>query len=62
MYYRLNGDYALREWKFVNNIIYNRYSHHHNRIDDETFELLRLCDGEHDLEENSTLKKLVEQG
>ena len=62
MYYRLNGDYALREWKFVNNIIYNRYSPHPNRIDDETFGLLRLCDGEHGLEETNELKELIKKG
>ncbi len=26
MYYRLNDDYALRAWKFVNHAMYHRYS------------------------------------
>ena len=62
MYYRLNDDYALRAWKFVNHVVYHRYSPNPIRVDEETFELLRHCDGEHDLEESSELKKLAEQG
>ena len=61
MYYRLNDNYALRAWKFVNNVIYHRYSPNPICVDKETFELLRLCDGEHDIEESDALKNLTEK-
>ncbi len=62
MYYRLNDDYALRAWKFVDHCMYHRYTSAPYRVDDETFELLLLCDGEHALAENDTLNALAEQG
>ena len=62
MYYRLTDDYALRAWKFVSHAIYHRYSPAPLRVDEETFELLRSCDGEHDLEESEKLSSLCEQG
>ena len=62
MYYRLNEDYALRAWKFVSNVIYNRYAAEPIRVDDDTFELLKSCDGDHDLQESDALKNLTEQG
>lgn len=62
MYYRLNDDYALRAWKFVNHVMYHRYSPAPLRVDEETFELLRRCDGEHDLPESDALKSLTEKG
>ena len=61
MYYRLNDNYALRAWKFVNNVIYHRYLPNPICVDKETFELLRLCDGEHDIEESDALKNLTEK-
>lgn len=62
MYYRLCDDYALRAWKFVNHVMYHRYSPAPLRVDEETFELLRRCDGEHDLEESEELSSLCERG
>lgn len=62
MYYRLTDNYALRGWRFVKHILYNRYASDAIRIDDETFELLLQCDGEHDLPENDELKRLTDQG
>ncbi len=62
MYYRLTDDYALRAWKFVNHAMYHRYSPAPLRVDEDTFELLRQCDGEHDLTDNDALKNLTEKG
>ncbi len=62
MYYRLNDDYALRSWKFVSHAMYHRYAPAPLRVDEETFELLLTCDGEHDLEESEKLRTLCEQG
>ncbi|MBO4915569.1 MAG: radical SAM protein, partial [Oscillospiraceae bacterium] len=62
MYYRLNDDYALRAWKFVNHAMYHRLTAAPLRVDDETFELLMKCDGEHELEESDALKSLTEHG
>ena len=62
MYYRLNDDYALRAWKYVNHAIYHRYMPSALRVDKETFELLRLCDGEHDLAESEKLNSLCGNG
>lgn len=62
MYYRLNDDYALRAWKYVNNVIYNRYAAEPIRVDDDTFKLLKSCDGDQDLPESEELKNLTEQG
>ncbi len=62
MYYRLFDDYALRAWKFVNHAMYCRSVPAPLRVDEETFALLRACDGEHDLPESDALKSLTEQG
>ncbi len=62
MYYRLNEDYALRAWKYVNNVVYNRYAAEPIRVDKDTFELLKSCDGDHDQPESEELKNLTEQG
>ncbi len=62
MYYRLNDNYALRAWKYVDHAMYHRYAPAPLRVDAEAFELLRQCDGEHDLQENEALKSLAEHG
>ncbi len=62
MYYRLCDDYALRAWKYVNHGMYHRLTAAPLSVDAETFELLRQCDGEHDLAESDMLKGLVKQG
>ena len=62
MYYRVNENYALRAWKYVNNVVYNRYLPNPIRVDDDTFELLKCCDGDHDLPESEVLKNLMRQG
>ncbi len=60
MYYRLNDNYALRAWKYVNHAIYYRYDPTPNRASDEVYDVLLLCDGEHDLPDSELLKGLSE--
>lgn len=62
MYYRLNDNYALRAWKFVNHVLYHRYTADPLRVDEQTFDLLTRCDGEHELAQSEALKSLTEQG
>ncbi|MBO4290924.1 MAG: radical SAM protein [Lachnospiraceae bacterium] len=62
MYYRLSDNYALRAWKFVNHMAYRRFTSDPIPLDDETFELLMQCDGEHDLKTNDRLNSLTGQG
>ena len=62
MYCRLNDDYALRAWKYVNHGLYHRYTADPLRVDDQTYELLTQCDGEHDLRETEILQRLIEGG
>lgn len=62
MYCRLNDDYALRAWKFVNHGLYHRYTAEPLRVDDETYALLMQCDGEHDLKDTEALRTLMERG
>lgn len=62
MYYRLNDDYALRAWKYVNHGLYHRYTPNPLRVDNQTYDLLIQCDGEHDLQKNEILQKLTQRG
>ena len=62
MYYRLTDTYALRAWKFVNHLLYQRYSAEPLRLDDATFDVLLACDGEHDLPSGEKLDRLAELG
>ena len=59
MYCRLNDDYALRAWKFVNHGLYHRYTADPLRVDEKTYDLLMQCDGEHDLEDTEALQALI---
>ena len=62
MYYKLNGNYALRAWKFVNHAMYHRYLPDPIRVDEAAFDLLLQCDGEHDLPESDALDRFVKTG
>ena len=62
MYYRLTDNYALRAWKFVDHAMYERFSPAPLKVDAGIFDLLLKCDGEHDLQENDSLKWLAGQG
>lgn len=62
MYYKLNCNYALRAWKFVNHAMYHRYLPDPIRVDEAAFDLLLQCDGEHDLPESDALDRFVKTG
>ena len=62
MYYRLNDIYALRSYKFANKGIFCKYSITPLSVGDEAFELLKQCDGEHDLPETDMIKYLLHRG
>ena len=62
MYYRLNDNYALRAWKFVNHAMYHRYLPDPIRVDDNAFDLLLKCDGEQDIPDSDLIDMLVGSG
>ena len=62
MYYRLKSDVALRKWKYVDRAIYVKGINHALSVSEEDFELLLLCDGNHDLEDNTRINNLINKG
>jgi len=62
MYYRLKDDIALRKWKYVDRAIYRKGIDHALGVSEKEFELLLLCDGEHDIEPTPYLAGLLKQG
>ena len=61
MYYILNEKIALRSWWLVPYAYYVKHDEMAHGLKKEEFELLSLCDGLHDLEENELTKSLVER-
>ena len=59
MYYRLRDNIALRKWKYVDRAVYMKGVDHALGVTKEEFELLLLCDGNHDLEDNPILANLI---
>ena len=59
MYYRLKDDIALRKWKYVDRAIYRKSDDVASGVSKEEFELLLLCDGEHDIEPSPYLSTLL---
>ena len=59
MYYRLKDDVALRKWKYVDRAIYRKSDDVASGVSKEEFELLLLCDGEHDIEPSPYLSALL---
>lgn len=63
MFYRINENIAVRSWKRSPYAYYERYVPTAGRLTKEAYELLSLCDGEHDLpEDDPLLQNLLEQG
>lgn len=62
MRYVLNGDMALRSWERIPWAYYAWGHPMPRRLEAEAFELLALCDGNHDLESNPLLEHLVTAG
>ena len=48
-YYRLTDDTALRSWQFVPQAFYKRSEVDAKPLSDEEFDLMMLCDGEHEI-------------
>lgn len=61
MYYRLKDNIALRKWRYVDRAIYVKGIDHALSVSPKDFELLLLCDGEHDVEPNPRLATLLAQ-
>ena len=59
MYYRLSDHVALRKWRYVDRAMYLKGSETAIGVDKEEWELLLLCDGEHDLEMSHELEHLL---
>ena len=62
MYYRLKDDIGLRKWRYVDRAIYKKGVESANGVSKEEFELLLLCDGNHDIEPNPYLASLLSKG
>lgn len=62
MYFRLCDNIALRSWNFVPRAYYVKNDPYAKGLEQEEFDLLLLCDGEHDIEDGETLRDLVSRG
>ena len=62
MYYRLSPEIALRSFIGVSRCYYKRNADAARYISEYDFSLLLQCDGEHDLDENDDLTRLVNDG
>ena len=62
MYYRLKDHIALRKWKYVDRAIYNKHCDQAEGVSQDEFDLLLLCDGNHDIEPNPYLANLISKG
>ena len=56
MYFRLKADIALRKWKYVDRALYRKGMDCAFPVSKEDFDLLLLCDGNHDLDETCLSK------
>lgn len=62
MYYRLTPKVALRKWKYVDRAIYLKGVEDAQKVSQEDFDLLCLCDANHDLPEDPRLENLEKKG
>ncbi len=62
MYYRTNKNIALRSWKFVPRAYYIKDEPYAKGLTKEEFDLLLLCDGEHDIPDSAAADSLAERG
>ena len=62
MFYRLKDYIALRKWKYVNRAIYLRGVDIAQSVKKEEWDILLLCDGEHDIEPNIYVSNLLANG
>ena len=61
MFYRLKDNIGLRKWRYVDRAYYRKGVDHALGVSKDEFETLLLCDGEHDLEDNSVLQNLLKR-
>lgn len=62
MYYRVKDDVALRKWKLVDRALYMIGSDCAFGVSKEEWNLLLLCDAEHDIEPSPYLANLLSKG
>lgn len=62
MYYRLKDNVALRKWRYVDRAIYFKGAENACGISKEEFEILLLCDAQHDISPNPYLVNLLSRG
>ena len=61
MFYRLKDDVGLRKWRYVDRAYYRKGADHALGVSKDEFEILLLCDGEHDIDENSVSQNLLKR-
>ena len=62
MFFRLSDDIALRKWKYVDRAVYRKGTDCALGVSKEEFELLLLCDGQHDILLDPHLLRLLSAG
>lgn len=62
MYYRISDNIALRSWQFVPRAYYVRNEPYAKGLTHEEFELMRLCDGGHDITPSELTESLESRG
>ena len=62
MFFRLSDDIALRKWKYVDRAVYRKGTDCALGVSKEEFELLLLCDGQHDILLDPYLLRLLSAG
>lgn len=62
MYYKLSNIIALRSWKYVDHALYFERHESAINVSEQDFNMLLLCDGEHDITPNEVTEKLLRKG
>nr|MCR5491704.1 hypothetical protein [Bacilli bacterium] len=62
MYYRLRDGVALRKWKYLDRAIYEKGGSLAIGATKEEWEILLLCDGNHDIQDSPCLEGLLKKG
>ena len=62
MYCILNKKIALRSWVRSPYAYYVKGIRNAQRLKKEEYELLKLCDAEHDIENSELIRQLIERG
>ena len=62
MFYKLSDKIALRSWKFVPRAYYVKNEPYAKGLEQAEFDLMLLCDGEHDVKQDDMTDRLERQG